>query len=92
MDIVRKHIDSLGAKGSGDITPRIDNDLELAFPGEHIVMVESFAVEAPASWAPTLNHEHDEYRWCSLADALELLHWPEVKDGLRVLARRLAAA
>jgi len=61
-------------------------------PGEYIVMVESFAAEAPVGWEPTLNHEHDEYRWCSLADALELLHWPEVKDGLRVLARRLEAA
>jgi dihydroneopterin triphosphate diphosphatase len=60
-------------------------------PGEYIVMVESFAVEAPAGWEPTLNHEHDEYRWSSLTDALELLHWPEVKDGLRALAERLAA-
>jgi len=61
-------------------------------PGEYIVVVESFATEAPSGWEPTLNHEHDEYRWCSLGDALELLHWPEVKDGLRVLAARLAAA
>ena len=61
-------------------------------PDQYVVMVESFAVEAPSGWEPTLNHEHDEYRWCSLGDALELLHWPEVKDGLRVLAARLAAA
>jgi dATP pyrophosphohydrolase len=60
--------------------------------GEYIVLVKSFAAEAPPGWEPTLNHEHDEYRWCSLGDALELLHWPEVKDGLRVLAGRLAAA
>jgi dATP pyrophosphohydrolase len=59
-------------------------------PGQYVVMVESFAVEAPEGWEPTLNHEHDEYRWCSLGDALELLHWPEVKDGLRVLSARLA--
>jgi 8-oxo-dGTP pyrophosphatase MutT (NUDIX family) len=59
-------------------------------PGEYTVMVASFAVEAPQGWEPTLNHEHDDYRWCSLRDALELLHWPEVKAGLRTLAARRA--
>ncbi len=58
--------------------------------GEYIVMVKSFAAEAPKGWEPTLNHEHDEYRWCSLEDALELLHWPEVKDGLRAVAAKRA--
>jgi 8-oxo-dGTP pyrophosphatase MutT (NUDIX family) len=58
-------------------------------PGEYTVTVQAFAAEAPAGWEPTMNHEHDTYRWCSLADALALLHWPEVRDALALLARRL---
>ena len=60
-------------------------------PGEYTVMVASYAVEAPTGWEPTLNDEHDEYRWCSLDEALDLLHWPEVKAGLRLLASKRAA-
>ena len=58
-------------------------------PGEYKVSIASYAVQAPAGWEPTLNHEHDSYRWCSLADAVELLHWPEAKEGARAAARRL---
>jgi len=60
-------------------------------PGEYTVMVQAFAAEAPAGWEPTMNHEHDAYRWCSLADALGLLHWPDARAGLRILAAQLAA-
>ena len=26
--------------------------------------------------------EHDEYRWCSVEEAVQLLHWPENKEAL----------
>ena len=29
--------------------------------------------------------EHSEYRWCSIEDALQLLHWKENKEALRRL-------
>lgn len=29
--------------------------------------------------------EHSEYRWCSLHEAMELLHWKENKEALRRL-------
>lgn len=58
-------------------------------PGEYAVTVASYAAEAPDGWEPTLNHEHDEYRWCSLEDGLALLYWPEAKAALRALAARL---
>ena len=61
-----------------------------AASGDYIVTVASYAAQAPEGWEPTLNHEHSEYRWCTLEEALELLHWPEVKDGLRVVAARVA--
>ena len=47
------------------------------------VSVHAFATEAPPGWEPTLNEEHDEHRWCSLGDALELLRWEEPREVLR---------
>jgi dihydroneopterin triphosphate diphosphatase len=50
---------------------------------------ECYAVEAPAGWEPVLNEEHSTYRWCSFADAAELVRWPEVGECLRVLESRV---
>jgi 8-oxo-dGTP pyrophosphatase MutT (NUDIX family) len=47
--------------------------------------VETFLVDVPAAWEPTLNDEHDEYRWCARDEAVELLYWPEPKELLRGL-------
>jgi 8-oxo-dGTP pyrophosphatase MutT (NUDIX family) len=47
------------------------------------VSVHAFAAEAPAGWEPTLNEEHDDCRWCSLADALVLLRYEEPREVLR---------
>jgi len=69
-----------------EVEPRFRH---LYAPGEYNVTVASYAVEAPAGWEPTLNHEHSEYRWCSVAEAVELAHWPEMKEGVRAVARRL---
>lgn len=70
----------------------VPDDMRALYPSDVTeVTIESFAVEAPDGWEPTLNHEHDAFRWCTLAEALELLHWPEMRDGLRACAaRRLA--
>jgi dihydroneopterin triphosphate diphosphatase len=42
--------------------------------------VEAFVAHAPAGWEPTLDWEHDEYRWCTRQEAVELLYWPEPRD------------
>jgi 8-oxo-dGTP pyrophosphatase MutT (NUDIX family) len=55
------------------------------FPGVDRVVVGTFLVEAPAGWEPTLNDEHDEYRWCARDEAIALLRWPEPKALLRTL-------
>ena len=39
----------------------------------------SFIITTPG-WEPTLDWEHDEYRWVSPAQAAELLFWPEPRD------------
>ena len=49
------------------------------------ITVGCFLVDVPAGWEPRLNDEHDEYRWCSRDEAVELLYWPEPKELLRAL-------
>jgi dihydroneopterin triphosphate diphosphatase len=46
------------------------------------IEVHTFLVDVPTGWEPVLDEEHDDYRWCSQADAVELLHWPEPKELL----------
>ena len=48
--------------------------------------VACFRVDAPAGWEPELDWEHDEYRWCTRAEALELLYWPEPRGVLDAIA------
>lgn len=50
------------------------------------VTVECFLADAPPGWEPELDWEHDEYRWCSAAEAEALLYWPEPRAVLRTLA------
>ena len=50
------------------------------------VTVEAFVVDAPPGWEPTLNDEHDEYRWCSAVEAAALLYWPEPRMLVQELA------
>ncbi len=54
-------------------------------PGTREIVVHTFVVEAPAGWEPELDWEHDGYRWCTLEEADELLHWPEPRAVLRSL-------
>jgi len=53
------------------------------------VQGEAFGVEAPAGWEPVLNEEHSEYRWCSFADAAELVRWRDVAEALVLLESRV---
>ena len=55
-------------------------------PGAAAYLVACFHVEAPNGWEPTLDWEHDDYRWCSPRDAVELLRWPEPKRILEEIA------
>jgi len=60
--------------------------LELVPPGTTEILVGTFLVDAPADWEPRLDHEHDEYRWCTREEALSLLYWPEPRAILESLA------
>ena len=56
------------------------------------IAVTGFAAEAPPGWEPTLDDEHVGYRWCSEAEAIALLRYPEPQDAVRRTARSLAGA
>jgi 8-oxo-dGTP pyrophosphatase MutT (NUDIX family) len=56
-------------------------------PGVEIVTVHAFVADAPTGWEPTLDAEHDLYRWCGLDDALELMVYETARDALRAGAR-----
>jgi 8-oxo-dGTP pyrophosphatase MutT (NUDIX family) len=55
-------------------------DLARTYVYDVDVVVRAFLVDVPASWEPTLNGEHDDYRWCAPAAAAALLHWPETRE------------
>jgi 8-oxo-dGTP pyrophosphatase MutT (NUDIX family) len=57
-------------------------------PGTEEIVVEVFSVAAPSGWEPTLNEEHERYRWAGLAEATELLRWPEPRElAVRLLSQ-----
>jgi 8-oxo-dGTP pyrophosphatase MutT (NUDIX family) len=49
------------------------------------IRVETFLVDAPPEWEPTLDWEHDEYRWLPREEAADLLFYPEPAALLRSL-------
>ena len=51
------------------------------------IVVTPFIVDAPPGWEPTLDWEHDDYRWCAPLEAGALFHWPEPAELLRRLIR-----
>ncbi len=67
-----------------DLRRRYDYDIEPweshYTEGAERVTVECFLAEAMPDWEPTIDSEHDDYRWCSPTEAVELLHWPEPRE------------
>ena len=81
----------LGSPVTYPITPELRQRYD--YPADlDAVTVYSFAAEAPSGWEPTLNEEHDEYRWTTVDEAVALLHWPEAREAVRRLAARLMAS
>jgi dATP pyrophosphohydrolase len=96
----RKLLEETGLEAPGRVHPlrhryvyslvELPHELRALYdPSAARVTVEAFATEAPAGWTPRLNEEHSEYRWCSFADAIEIVRWPEVKEALLLLDSRL---
>ena len=50
----------------------------------HEIIVHVFVARVPSNAEPTIDPvEHDDYRWCSPDEALELLHWWDDKEAIR---------
>lgn len=65
--------------------------LELGYvrpEGMHIRM-HAFLAAAPDGFEPVLNEEHVDHRWCSAAEADTLLAYPEPREAVAYVARRL---
>jgi 8-oxo-dGTP pyrophosphatase MutT (NUDIX family) len=56
-------------------------------PGIETITVHPFVVDAPSTWEPVLDEEHDTYRWCGEEDAVSLLAYETPRDALRAAAR-----
>ena len=52
-------------------------------PGIERVTVYAFVTDAPDGWEPTLDPEHDLYRWCDLDEAVGLMAYETARDALR---------
>lgn len=51
-----------------------------------IMLSPRFAVEVRSGWAPTLNHEHNAWRWTPLAEAERAFGWPGQHGAIAELA------
>jgi lipoyl(octanoyl) transferase len=49
--------------------------------------VSCFLVDVPAGWEPTLDDEHDGYRWCSVGDAQHLMRFADAAAAVARLAQ-----
>jgi glycosyltransferase involved in cell wall biosynthesis len=73
-------------------TPLSELGLELGYAKDAgWVRLYAFSTEAPAGWEPQLDDEHVERRWCSAREAVDLLAYPEPREAVREVARRLGA-
>ena len=54
--------------------------------GSEQISVTCFRLDTSPGWEPSLNCEHDDFRWCSLEEALSLLRWPTVIEALVALS------
>ena len=62
---------------------RVPVDARHRYPeGLEEVRVESFSADAPEGWEPMISAEHDDVRWSSYDEAMQLLTWPEARSAL----------
>lgn len=82
--------EALEETGITEMTEVVDSNYHYEFTDEgrhHIEYI--FGAEVPVSTNVRFSHEHDDFRWVSKDEALQLLKWPGNKEGLRKLCERL---
>ena len=82
--------EALEETGTTKMMGVVDSNYHYKFTDEGRHHVEYiFGVEVPTNTDIRLSHEHDDFRWVSKNEALQLLKWPGNKEGLRKLCERL---
>jgi 8-oxo-dGTP pyrophosphatase MutT (NUDIX family) len=72
--------------GVRNIVAVIEDLYHFEFSDPNLNQEYVYGVEVSSSEEIVLDpKEHSEYRWCSLQEALQLLHWKENKEALRKL-------
>jgi len=54
-------------------------------PTDSLLLMPVFAVEVPADATPTLNHEHDNFRWIPEAQIDAAFMWRTQREALSIL-------
>ena len=59
-------------------------------PRQNAIMLSPrFAARVDATWTPTLNEEHSDWRWVTMADVETMFMWPGQWASIRELRARL---
>jgi 8-oxo-dGTP pyrophosphatase MutT (NUDIX family) len=53
------------------------------------VEVECVLIEVADDYEPTLNVEHETYRWCGVREACRMVQWANIADSLQELVASL---
>lgn len=69
-----------------------DRERPLYPEGTTAVVIGNFHLEAPPSWEPTLNEEHDKHSWETFDRARKVMKWIETQEAIDVLAQQLGVA
>ena len=63
--------------------------MEFAGPDGRPWRLHGFGVELRSESAPVLSAEHDAFAWVSVEEALARLHYPDNREAVERLVRRL---
>lgn len=90
IDAARREV--LEETGFGDddfeVRHHLDHVAEFLWqPTDSLLTSVSFAFRLRPARDPVLSHEHDAFRWVSLAEALEAAVWPGYREALERLQR-----
>lgn len=58
-------------------------------PDDALMTSAYFAARIRLGRDPVLSHEHDDFRWVTLDEAIEIAVWPGYREGLRRLGENL---
>jgi dATP pyrophosphohydrolase len=88
---LREVVEETGLKGASiEALFHLDYVAEFLWePTDTLIAGIYFAIRVGPDWQPVLSHEHDEYRWLPLDEAIGLGVWPAYREALVRLRENL---